>query len=69
MGDHSYNYSRYAQWRKRISKTDKLKTYKEDSLRTAIDLCYVDETLEQIVNAVSEPQIYRAMRNARENCA
>ena len=69
MGDHSYNYHRYSEWRKKISKKDELKSCKEDALQTAIDLCYDDETLGQIVYAKSEPQIYRAMMNARERCA
>ncbi len=66
--DHSYNYKKFAEWRKKISKKDELKLYKEDKLCIAIDLCYGDETLSQIVYAETENEVYRAMLNAR-NCA
>lgn len=68
MSDHSYNYHRYSEWRKKISNKDELKSEKKDALSTAIDLCYGDETLSEIVYATTEMQIYRALMNAR-NCA
>lgn len=57
--------TRYDKWSKEIAEDDTLSFSKTEALQAAIDLCYKDETLEQIVNATTEAQIYRAMRNAR----
>ena len=64
--DNSYAHESYLDWIRKIAKKDKLKSDKCEAIRYAIHLCYGKETLERILKATSEMQIYMALRNARE---
>lgn len=64
--DISYNGEIYREWKRKIPKKDPLREEKKFRLRQAIDLCYKEETLERIVIATTEMQIYMAMCSARE---
>ena len=67
MADKSYTHESYLDWVKKIDKKDPLKEEKAKRIKHAIHLCYKRETLERILKATTEMQIYMAMRNARES--
>lgn len=62
-----YTTSKYFLYKRKIAKDDPLIYEKEDTIRTAIELGYKDETLTQIINAKTENEMYRAMTNARKS--
>lgn len=58
---------RYRRWKEKICKEDtyELRMEKKDALRSAIELCYSDETLERILDAKTEIQIDNALKFGR----
>lgn len=56
---------KYFEWVLKIPRKDNLRMEKREAIEVAIELCYPDTVLEQIVCAATELRINNVLSNAR----